>query len=91
MQPQLFKDLIMMILGDEDYLSETFNISFIKGTTSASFDIVIIDDNILERNDEVFTLAIIPESLPNGVYHVDNQTVPVSIVDDECKLLTCTI
>ena len=62
-----------------------------KGTTNASFDIVIINDTILERNDEVFTLAIIPESLPNGVHHVDNQPIPVSIVDDECKLLTCTI
>ena len=54
-------------------------------------NVVIINDNILEGNDEVFTLAIIPESLPDGVYHVDDQTVNVSIVDDECKLLTCTI
>ena len=81
----------MIILGDEDYVSETFSISFIKGTTSASFDIVIIDDNILERNDEVFTLAIIPESLPNGVYHVHDETVNVTIVDDECKILTSAI
>ena len=47
-------------------------------------------DDILERN-EVFTLAIIPDSLPNGVHNIDNQTANVTIVDDECKLLTCTI
>ena len=81
----------MIILGDEDYVSEIFSILFMKGTTSTSFDVVIIDDKILERIDEVFTLAIIPESLPNGVYHVDNQTVPVSIVDDECKLYNMII
>ena len=80
----------MMILGYEDYEHEIFVISFMKGNTSASFDVVIIDDNILERNDEVFTLAIIPGSLPNGVYH-DNQTVPVIIMDNECKLLTYAI
>ena len=48
--------------GGVDYDSGPYTVTFTAGQTSASFDIPINDDNILE-NTEMFTLTINPPSL----------------------------
>ena len=56
---------------------------------NASLSVGIINDKIYENdngnNGEQFTLAIVPFSLPDGVYlgHINKTTV--TILDDECK------
>ena len=50
----------------------------------ASFDIAIINDNIVEGNEN-FTLVINSSSLPAG----NISEAMVTIVDDECKYLYC--
>ena len=67
-----------------------YNVSFKEGDSIAEFSISITDDKILE-GDEMFTLTIVTDSLPDSVYHVDDQTVHVNLLDDECKLLACAI
>ena len=39
------------------------------------------------NNGEQFSLAIVPFSLPDGVYlgHINKTTCTVTILDDECK------
>ena len=48
------------------------------------FDVPITDDNILE-NDETFTVAVDPSSLPNGVGVGDPSSTTVTIVNDDCE------
>jgi len=52
--------------------------------TSVTFDVAIIDDNVLELN-ELFDLTIVSSSLPNG-FTVDHpgQAV-VTIIDNDSK------
>jgi len=57
---------------------------FRKGMSSASFNIDINDDMILE-NDETFSLTINASSLPFGVVRGNPHTARVTIEDDECK------
>ena len=49
-----------------------------------TFDIPIIDDNILEEN-ETFRVTINPDSLPLGLTLGSINETTVTIVDDECK------
>ena len=53
--------------------------------TSASFDIPINDDDILE-GDEDFMLTINPSSVPTGVTVGNPDQATVTIVDDDGKL-----
>ena len=50
-----------------------------------TFDIPIIDDNILEEN-ETFRVTINSDSLPLGLTLGSIYETTVTIVDDECKL-----
>ena len=52
--------------------------------TSASFDVVINDDIILERN-ESFILTIDVDSLPEKVTNVSIAQATVTLVDDDSK------
>lgn len=70
--------------GGVDYISGPYNVVFGKGTSSASFNIIIINDMILE-SDETFSLTIDVISLPSDVIHGNPHTAIVTIVDDECK------
>ena len=54
------------ILDNGDYDSGPYNVTFLAGTTTTSFIVSIINDNILE-NDEIFHLTIQPPSAPDGV------------------------
>ena len=61
-----------------------YTITFSPGSTTASFDIAIIDDSVLE-NEESFTLTIDPSSLPSRVTAGASNSSRVTIMDDEGK------
>ena len=54
------------------------------------FNILIIDDNILE-GDENFNLIILAESLPNDIRLGDANMSTVTIVDDDSESLVLLI
>ena len=55
--------------------------------TEASFTVTIMDDKILESN-ETFQLSINTSSLPNRVTVDNPNEVTMTIVDDDCKVIT---
>ena len=57
---------------------------FPAGVISASFDVPINDDNILEE-DEIFKFTIDLSSLPNAVTGSNPLQATVTVVDDDCK------
>ena len=70
--------------GGIDYNSGPYNVTFSPGVTRAPFDIMINNDNILERN-ESFRLTIAMDSLPKKVTNVSIAQATVIIVDDDSK------
>ena len=83
-EPVDFYDLtIVYVIGDwQDYNSGQYNITFIVGVSSVSFDISIIDDEILEHN-ESFNLGLC--SLPDNVIVGNVSQATVTIMNDESK------
>ena len=73
----------MHTVGDVDYYSEPYNISFPIGSTNASFDITIIDDGVLE-DDEMFNISI--TSITNGHIVGTPAVATVTIIDTTSKL-----
>ena len=72
-----------VITGGVDYASGPYIVTFNAGVTSVSFDVPIIDDDILEFSEEIFFLIIDQSSLPTG-FTVDNPNeVMVTIKDDD--------
>ena len=67
-----------------DYTSGPYNVTFPAGQTTATFDVPINDDNILEGNEN-FMITISPSSLPSGVFVGDPDKATVIIVDNDCK------
>ena len=72
--------------GDVDYMSGPYTVMFSAGETIASFDVSVINDNILE-SDEQFILIIDPSSLPRSIVVgiIDNSTI--TILDGEGRKL----
>ncbi|XP_065918913.1 sodium/calcium exchanger Calx-like [Dysidea avara] len=68
--------------GDVDYTSGPYIVTFPAGMITASFNIPILDDNVLE-NDEQFQLSIIFNSLPDRVTISDPSQTTVTIRDDD--------
>ena len=66
--------------GGDDYDSRPYMLTIPAGMMRSSFDIAIINDNVVEGNED-FTLVINSFSLPVGSI---NEAM-VTIVDDECK------
>ena len=66
-----------------DYTSGPYSVTFLAGETSATFDVPITDDSLLEGNEN-FMLTIDP-SLPTGVRRGDPSEATVTIVDDDRK------
>ena len=64
-----------------DYTSGPYTVTFPAGQTTATFDVPINDDNILEDNEN-FILTIDPSSLPSNVTIGDPGQATVTIVDD---------
>ena len=63
-----------------------YNITIPAGQTTFSFDVSIIDDDVLEGNEE-FDLIILAESLPNNITLGDHNRSTVTIMDDDSKSL----
>ena len=75
------------ITGGSDYVSGPYSVRFRRGSIIIPFAINIINDNRLE-SEETFNLTISSTLLPVGISIANPQTATVSIVDDECKLLS---
>ena len=72
-----------------DYEFEPNMIEFIPGITRMGFDVLIIDDNLVEGN-ETFILSIDESSLPESVTVDNRNQAIVTIVDDDSKILDIT-
>jgi len=72
----------IVIGGGVDYNSGPYSVTFTAGQTSATFDIVIVDNNILEANED-FTLTIVQSSLPTGVTRGNPGSATVTILDND--------
>ena len=68
-----------------DYNSGPYNVTFPVGSTNASFDIIINDDNVLEA-DEMFNVSI--TSITNGHIVGIPAVATVIIIDTTSKYLT---
>ena len=73
------------VLGDDDYDSGPYTVTFPSGVTNVSFDIMISDNNQPE-SDETFYLIINSFSLPHNITITDLGQATVIILDDDCKL-----
>ena len=73
-----------------DYTSGPYTVTIPAGQTTATFNVPITDDMILE-GDEDFMLTIDSSSLPNGVTRGDPGEATVTIEDDDrkCKTYKC--
>ena len=68
-----------------DYTSGPYTVTFLAGQTTATFDVPINDDNILEGNED-FILTIDATSLPIIVIYGNPGQTTVTIVNDDSKL-----
>ena len=67
-----------------DYGSGSYEVTFTAGTTEASFNVSLTDDNIFESNEN-FMITIDPSSLPNNVTVGEPRRVTVIVVDNDGK------
>ena len=65
-----------------DYRSGPYEVTFAAGTTEASFNVSLTDDNIFESNEN-FMITIDPSSLPSDVTVGDPRRVTVIIMDND--------
>ena len=68
-----------------DYTSGPYTVIIPAGQVTATFDVPITDDMILEGNEN-FMLTINSSSLPDGITRSTPGGATVTIVDDESKL-----
>ena len=71
--------------GGVDYESGPYTVIIPAGQISASFDVPIIDDDVLEGNVN-FNLTISTSSLPNRVTVTNPYQAAVTIVDNDGKI-----
>ena len=69
-------------IGTLDYYPGRHYVTFPAGEITASFSIVITDDNVVERNER-FSLYIYDNSLPNSVVRDSPYSVTLFIEDDD--------
>ena len=74
----------MVANGENDYLTEVYTITFPATVTLWTVDILICDDSVLEEN-EIFSLTIVANSHPNNVINGSPDHVNVTIVDNDSK------
>ena len=72
-----------------DYTSGPYTVTFPAGQTTATFNVPITDDMILE-GDENFMLIIDETSLPDDVTRSNPGEATVTIVDDDGKASSVT-
>ena len=71
-----------------DYDSGPYIVTIPAGQTTATFDIPVNDDNILEINEHLM-LTFNVTSLPSGVILGDPGKAIVTIVDNDRKCFSC--
>ena len=71
--------------GGVDYNSGPYSVTFPAGVTTASFNIPITDDNILENNEDI-QIEINVSSLPSRVSVSNPSQATVTIVDNDGKI-----
>ena len=67
-----------------DYTSGPYTVTFPAGQTTATFNIPINDDSVLDGNED-FMLTIDETSLPTGVTRGSPGKATVTIMDDDGK------
>ena len=70
-----------------DYTSGPYTVTIPAGQTTATFDVTINNDNILE-GDEDYVLTISLSSPPTGVTVGTPDQATVTIKNDDCKSLS---
>ena len=75
-----------MILGGVDYDTGPYIVVFPAGITSATFNVTIINDNILER-DEEFHLNITSPPTASKVMLGQNNQIRIDIINDDSKYI----
>ena len=77
------------VVEDNDYNAGPYNVTFVAGQTEASFNVMISNDDMLER-DESFVLKINNTSLSLDMVTLDinNDEATVTIMNDDSKLIT---
>ena len=65
-----------------DYGSGPYEVTFTAGTTQASFNVSLTDDNIFESNEN-FMVTIDSSSLPSDVTVGDPRRATVIIMDND--------
>ena len=75
------------VVDDADYQPGPYTAMIPAGSTSASFDVNIIDDNIFETRLETFRLAIIQTSQRFVIPTTPDRT-SVIIIDDDSKFVS---
>ena len=68
----------------EDYVPGPYSVTFSAGSTSVSFSVSILNDDILEVN-EIFSFNIISSSVPDQVIIGNPRQSAVIIVNDDSK------
>ena len=71
--------------GNTDYSPGPYSVTFPAGMTTASFDIIIIDDSFTEENEQ-FYLTIDPLTLSSDVMFDNLNAAVITIVDDDGEL-----
>lgn len=71
-------------IGGSDYISGPYSVIFPAGAINSSFDVQIVKDDILERN-ESFTLGIVNSSLPNRITASNPSQATVIITNDDSE------
>ena len=78
--------LHLYILESIDYVCGSCSVKFIAGTTSSSFDVALIDNNVY-RGNVYFYISINPLSLPAVAINGRTNYAEVIIIDDDCKYI----
>ena len=61
--------------------TKMYTVTFYAGQTTASLDVQIIDDNLIE-NDEVLQFLILRDLLPDGVGSSNPNKATLIVIDD---------
>ena len=69
-------------IGNVDYISGSYSVTFLAGMTNVSLNISLIDDDVLEINEN-FYLSIDEDSLPTSITAGITDRTIVNIVDDD--------
>ena len=70
--------------GNKDYHPGPYNVTFPAGETRVSFNVSIVDDDLVEKN-ESFNLYINGRTLPTGGMTLSPYSVSVTVEDYSSK------